>query len=59
MKKYFTIATVAAAALALAACQKVEQDVPVPVDENAAAQIELNDDGSVATPTDEATEAAK
>lgn len=49
MKKYFTIATIAAAALAVTACQRVEQDVPVPADENAASQVELNDDGSVAT----------
>lgn len=53
MKKFFALTTVAAAALALAACQEVED---VPVDENAAAQVELNEDGSVATPTEEATE---
>ena len=49
MKKYFTIATIAAAALAVAACQPADQNVNVPVDETAAAQVELNEDGSVAT----------
>ncbi len=59
MKKYFTIATLAAAALTVAACQKAEQEVAVPVDENAAAQVELADDGTVDAATDETTEAAK
>lgn len=48
MKKYFTIATIAAAALAVTACQKADQDVTVPVEENATTQVELNADGSVA-----------
>ena len=42
---------------AVAACCKApaNKDVVVPADENATAQVELNDDGSVKTATDAAT----
>ena len=54
--KTFMVAAVAA--LSVAACCKApaNKDVVVPADENATAQVELNDDGSVKTATDAATE---
>jgi uncharacterized lipoprotein YbaY len=65
MKKYFTIATLAAAALTVAACQKAEQDAPaqgVTVDATEAAAIEAATDEVTEAPVEaaaEATEAAK
>lgn len=70
MKKYFTIATLAAAALTVAACQKVEQEDAaqgVTVDATEAAAIEAATDevteapveAAVEAPAVEATEAAK
>jgi ABC-type metal ion transport system substrate-binding protein len=67
MKKYFTIATLAAAALTVAACQKTEQDAPAqgvtveaPADEAAAVEAAAE---ATEAPADEAaaeaTEAAK
>jgi uncharacterized lipoprotein YbaY len=62
MKKYFTIATLAAAALTVAACQKAEQDAPAqgvtveaPADEAAAEATEAPVEAAAV----EATEAAK
>ena len=60
-----TFMAVAVAALTVAACTKeAPEDVAVPANETAAAQTELNADGSVKTeateaPAAEATEAAK
>lgn len=45
IKTYMAIAVAALTA----ACSQDPQTVDVPVDENAAAQVELNDDGSVKT----------
>lgn len=62
MKKILTIAAVAAFATLAACSEKVTETVDVPADEAAAATsaaIELNDDGSVKTPEDAASEAAK
>lgn len=61
IKTYMAIAVAALTA----ACSQDPQAVDVPVDENAAAQVELNDDGSVKTENasakaeTEANEAAK
>ena len=55
MKKIVTIAAIAAFAT-LAACSKEAETVDVPVNEAAAADVQLNDDGTVAT--DAATEDA-
>jgi len=60
IKTYIAIAVAALTA----ACSQDPQTVDVPVDENAAAQVELNDDGSVkiedaSNKEAEATEAAK
>ncbi len=54
-----TFMAAAVVALTVAACSEAPADVAVPVDENAAAQVELNDDGTVNTeaPAAEATEA--
>lgn len=58
--KYIAIATLAAAALAVAACgENKNEDVVVPADETAAANVELNADGSIATPSTVSTEAVK
>ena len=57
MKKYFTIATLAAAALTVAACQKAEQDAPAQgVTVEAAAEAT---EAPVEAAAVEATEAAK
>lgn len=59
IKTYMAIAVAALTA----ACSQDPQTTDIPVDENAAAQVELNDDGSVKTEAAsaeaEATEAAK
>lgn len=57
-----TFMAAAVAALTVAACSEAPEEVAIPVDENAAAQVELNEDGSVKTeateaPAAEATEA--
>ena len=53
--KTFMVAAVAA--LSVAACCKAPNNTEaIPADENATAQVELNDDGSVKTATDAATE---
>jgi hypothetical protein len=60
MKKYFTIATLAAAALTVAACQKSEQDAPVQgvtVDATEAAAIEAATDEVTEAPVEAAAEA--
>ena len=54
IKTYMAIAVAALTA----ACSQDPQNVDVPVDENAAAQVELNDDGSVKTEAEIAAEAA-
>ena len=62
MKKYFTIATLAAAALTVAACQKAEQDAPaqgVTVEAPAAEATEAPVEAAAEAPAVEATEAAK
>ena len=62
MKKYFTIATLAAAALTVAACQKAEQDAPaqgVTVDATEAAAVEAANDDVTVEAVVETTEAAK
>ena len=65
MKKYFTIATLAAAALTVAACQKAEQDAPaqgVTVEAPAEAAAEATEapvEAAAEAPAVEATEAAK
>ena len=62
MKKYFTIATLAAAALTVAACQKAEQDAPaqgVTVDAIEAAAVEAANDDVTVEAVVETTEAAK
>ncbi len=54
--KTFMVAAVAA--LSVAACCKApaSKDTVVPADEAASAQVELNEDGSVKQPTDEAVQ---
>jgi hypothetical protein len=62
MKKYFTIATLAAVALTVAACQKAEQDAPaqgVTVDATEAAAVEAANDDVTVEAVVETTEAAK
>ena len=56
IKTYIAIAVAALTA----ACSQDPQNIDVPADENAAAQVELNDDGSVKTESDngEAADAA-
>ena len=50
IKTYIAIAVAALTA----ACSQDPQNIDVPADENAAAQVELNDDGSVKTESDNA-----